>query len=49
MSYMVSSGIDYFLEIGPGNALGGMVKRIDRNARVASIGDWDAVTSLSVN
>jgi [acyl-carrier-protein] S-malonyltransferase len=36
---MLEVGIQAFFELGPGNALAGMVKRIDKSARVASVSD----------
>lgn len=36
---MISEGVDTFVEIGPGNALRGFVKRIDRKARLLNIED----------
>ena len=49
VDYMLASGISYFIEVGPGRALSGMVKRIDRSAGVASVGDMDSILSLSRN
>ena len=49
VDYMVGSGISRFIEIGPGKALSGMVKRIDRSAKVASIGDMDSIARFSLN
>jgi [acyl-carrier-protein] S-malonyltransferase len=46
VDYMVDSGVRRFIELGPGKALGSMVKRIDRNAEVLSVGDMDAILSL---
>jgi [acyl-carrier-protein] S-malonyltransferase len=46
---MVSSGVSNFIEIGPGKALSGMVKRIDKNATVTSIGDIDSILQLHRN
>ncbi len=40
---MLSSGVSTFIEIGPGKALTGMVKKIDRNARVFNIFDHDSL------
>lgn len=36
---MVAEGVDTFVEIGPGNALRGFVKRIDRKARLLNVED----------
>ena len=37
--YMLDQGVDTFIEIGPGKALTGMVKKIDRKAAVFNISD----------
>ena len=44
---MISSGVTNFLEIGPGKALSGMVKRISGDANVASVTDMESITALS--
>ncbi len=49
IEYMVGSGIDSFLEIGPGRALSGMVKRIDRRASISNVADLDSILSLAKN
>ena len=46
---MIKSGVTNFLEIGPGKALGGMVKRIDRSASVTSVSDLESILALSRN
>ena len=49
IDYMVDSGVSSFVEIGPGKTLSGMVKRIDKNASVSSVGDIDSILSLHKN
>lgn len=44
---MISSGVTNFLEIGPGTALSGMVKRISGDANVANVTDMESITALS--
>lgn len=39
ISYMIEQGVDTFIEIGPGKVLSGMVKKIDRTAKVYSVND----------
>ena len=39
IEYMLSQGVDTFVEIGPGKALSGMVKKIDRQAKVFNVSD----------
>ncbi len=49
VDYMMGSGVNRFIEVGPGRALSGMVKRIDRRADVKAVGDWDSILQLSRN
>ena len=49
VEYMVGRGVTGFVEIGPGRALSGMVKRISRSADVRAVGDLDAVSRFSLN
>jgi len=43
MRYLVAQGFTRFIELGPGTALSGFMKRIDKNARMFNVAD---VTSL---
>ena len=38
IGYLVSAGVRTFVEVGPGAVLAGLVRKIDREARVASFG-----------
>ena len=49
IEYMVGSGVDRFLEIGPGRALSGMVKRINRRAKISNVADLSSIHSLLRN
>ncbi|MCH8063076.1 MAG: ACP S-malonyltransferase [Chloroflexi bacterium] len=49
VDYMVGSGVDSFIEIGPGKALSGMVKRISKDAKITNVGDIDSILELSRN
>jgi [acyl-carrier-protein] S-malonyltransferase len=37
--YLIDQGFTRFIELGPGTALSGFVKRIDRNVRTYSVAD----------
>jgi [acyl-carrier-protein] S-malonyltransferase len=47
IEYMTSQGIDQFVEIGPGKALTGMVKRIDKSAQLFNVEDGQGLAALS--
>ena len=49
VDYMVKTGVSNFVEIGPGRALSGMVKRISRRATVTNVGDLESILSLHRN
>ena len=41
--HMLDNGVDEFVEMGNGKILGGMIKRIERRAKVVNLADYDAV------
>jgi [acyl-carrier-protein] S-malonyltransferase len=49
IDYMVSSGVNDFIEVGPGKALSGMVKRISSDANIVSVGDMRSILTLPRN
>ena len=49
VDFMIRLGVTNFLEIGPGKALAGMVKRIDRNANISNISDLESILAISRN
>lgn len=38
IQYMIKEGVSTFIEVGPGNVLSGLVKRIDKRAQVVNVG-----------
>lgn len=46
--YLIGRGVDTFVEIGSGTVLAGLIRKIDRNARVISINSAAALESLQV-
>ena len=46
--YLLSQGVDNFIEIGPGEVLTGLIHRINDEVTTSSIGDCDAVAALRV-
>ena len=43
---MIGSGVNQFIEIGPGKVLSGLTKRIDRNVKINHINSIDDVKNL---
>ena len=48
IEYMISLGITSFIEIGPGDALHGMLKRIDKSVEGMSIGNFNSIQGLTL-
>jgi [acyl-carrier-protein] S-malonyltransferase len=46
IEYMIDNGITTFIEIGPGRALSGLIKRINRDVRTINIGDAEAIRNI---
>jgi len=43
---IINSGVNQFIEIGPGKVLSGLIKRIDRNVKINQINSIDDVKNL---
>lgn len=43
IAWLISEGVDTFIEIGSGTVLAGLIKKIDRNVRTVSIGTTEAI------
>jgi len=45
VEYMISNGVNEFIEIGPGKVLSGLVKRINKDVKVFNINSIDDITN----
>ena len=45
---MINSGVNNFIEIGPGKVLSGLIKRINREVKVQSINSEEDIKNLSI-
>ncbi len=43
---LIAAGIDLFVEVGPGQVLAGLIRRIDRSVAVLSVSDWSSLATL---
>ena len=43
---LVAAGTDTFVEVGPGKVLSGLIKKIDRQVRIANVEDPDGLTRV---
>jgi [acyl-carrier-protein] S-malonyltransferase len=43
MQRLIHLGCDFFIELGPGNVLAGLLKRTNRDISVMSVGDAESV------
>ncbi|MDA3846665.1 MAG: ACP S-malonyltransferase [Vallitaleaceae bacterium] len=45
---MIAAGVDLFIEIGPGQTLKGLIKKIDRKAKVINVYDQETLDNLII-
>ena len=49
IEYMIDADVTRFVELGPGKALAGMVKRINKDVPVVSVGDLDSIQTFTLS
>ncbi|HOC56804.1 MAG TPA: ACP S-malonyltransferase [Verrucomicrobiota bacterium] len=47
MRYLVGQGFTRFIELGPGNALSGFMRRIDKNVQIFNVADLSSLAATS--
>ena len=45
---MINSGVNHFIEIGPGKVLSGLVKRINKDVKIDTINDESDINNLRI-
>ncbi len=45
--HMIEEGVDTFVEIGPGNTLAGLVKKINRKVKVYNVNTFDSIEDVA--
>jgi len=46
IEYMVNGGVSTFIEIGPGQVLSGLIRRINKDAKTVNIGDVNTIKNI---
>ena len=49
VKYMIDNGVNNFIEVGPGKVLSGLIKRVDRNAKVSAINNEEDISVFKIN
>jgi [acyl-carrier-protein] S-malonyltransferase len=49
MQYLIDLGCDFFIELGPGNVLGALLKRTHRSVAVISVGEAESVQKCAAH
>jgi len=48
IEYMIENGVTTFVEIGPGNTLAGLIKKINRKVKVYNVNTFDSVNEVAM-
>jgi len=48
VEFMVDAGVSTFIEIGPGQVLSGLIKRIDKEAQILNVEDASSIRVMSI-
>ncbi|TCZ79923.1 [acyl-carrier-protein] S-malonyltransferase [Paenibacillus albiflavus] len=48
VNYLVSQGVDTFIELGSGSVLAGLIKKVDRSLKVYSLNSLEAIASFEL-
>ena len=46
--FMISKGVNNFIEIGPGKVLSGLIKRINKDVKVSAINSEEDINMINI-